>query len=86
MLQNFFSSSCSKNLFLIPFKNILGRNADCLLGLFQLIPHSQKEPATKFSDIGNSDFVMKSCSLKEGKPVLAKFPDNATEMEWRCYM
>jgi hypothetical protein len=55
--------------------------ADCLLGPFQLIPHSQEEPATKFSDFGNPHIMMKSCFLKKGKLVLVKFPENAKEVE-----
>ncbi|CAB4026456.1 Hypothetical predicted protein, partial [Paramuricea clavata] len=60
----------------------VGKTADCVLGPFQLIPHSQKEQATKFSDFGEPKIVIKNCSLPtNGKPVLVKFPDNATEME-----
>ena len=66
------------------YLNILGKAADCELGPFQLIPYSQKEPATKFSDFGDRNIWIKDCSLKKDKDklVLVKFP-NATEMEFQ---
>jgi hypothetical protein len=76
MLQNVFSSPCSKNK--SSFLILLGGSKNCLLRPFQLIPYDQMETATKFSDIDNKKLLMKSCTLTKA---LEKFPDNAREMK-----
>jgi hypothetical protein len=78
MLQN---SSCSERQSYFKLYLNIGGSKNCALGPFQLIPHSLNESAIKFSDNDNDNpnlARMKSCSLRK---VLAKFPDNATEME-----
>lgn len=64
------------NVFHVSNLNI-GRYVSCTLGPFQLISYSVKDAAAKFY-IDRRDLNLSFCLLSKA---LAKFPDNATEIE-----